>query len=275
LPGVQTIIVRNMPGAGGLTSVVHLDSTAPKDGTVMSAFNGGIISDSLSSSDVKTKFTDYAWIGSVLRDLRVCYSWGAAKTPTWDDMLKRKEIVFGATGLNSNSYNGEAMMKNIFGANIKIISAYPGGNEVRIALERGEVEGSCSSWAAMPEAWLRDKKVDILVRLNDGTAPNMPPGVPFIGDLAKTQEQKDIIAILMAPADFGRPYIVSKEVPADRIALLRTAFDALMKNPAFVADMEKQGAWVDAISGAEAQTMIEKLYSSPPQLMVKVQAALK
>jgi tripartite-type tricarboxylate transporter receptor subunit TctC len=276
LPGLSTVIVRNMPGAGGLTSVLHLDSTAPKDGTVLSAFNGGMISDSVSAAEqAKTKFTDYAWIGSVMRDLRICFTWGEAKVPTWDDLLKRKEIVFGATGLNSNSYNGAATMRNLFGANIKIISAYPGGSEVRIAMERGEVEGSCSSWAAMPEAWVQGKKIDILVRLSAGTAPGIPPSVPFLGDLAKTQDQKDIINILKAPADLGRPYIASKEVPADRIALLRAAFDAMMQDPAFKAEAEKQGIWVDPISGPDAQAMIEKLYSFSPDVIAKMQAALK
>jgi len=276
LPGLSTVIVRNMPGAGGLTSVIHLDSTAPKDGTVLSAFNGGIISDSISAAEqAKAKFTDYAWIGSVMRDLRICFTWGEAKVPTWEDMLKRKEIIFGATGPNSNSYNGAATMRNLFGANIKIISAYPGGSEVRLALERGEVEGSCSSWAAMPEQWIREKKIDILVRLSPGTAKEIPASVPFIGDLAKTQELKDIIDILTAPADLGRPYIASKEVPADRIALLRAAFDMTMQDPAFKADGEKQRIWVDPISGRDAQIMMDKLYSFPPDVIAKMKAALK
>lgn len=276
LPGVGTVIVRDMPGAGGLTSVLYLDNTGPKDGTVLSAFNAGVISDSVAAgAQAKTKFTDYAWIGSVMRDLRVCYAWRASKIPAWADMAKRKETIFGATGVNSNSYNGAATIRNLFGINIKIIPAYPGTSEMFIAIERGELDAACSSWVAIPPAWVKEKKIDVLVRLGTGTTSEIPASVPFIGDLASSQEQKDIIDILKAPADLGRPFIVSKEVPADRVALLRAAFDATMSDPAFKADAQKQRIWVDPISGKDAQVMIERLYGFSPELIGKMKAALK
>lgn len=275
IPGTPTVIVRNMPGAGSLTSVLHL-TTAPKDGTVMTAFNSGLFSDSISAGEkAKAKFTDYAFVGSVTRDFRVCYTWKDTKIATWEDLVKRKETVFGATGQNSNSYNGAAMLKNIFGIKLKILVAYPGNSEVFLAVERGEIDGSCISWTSVPDDWIQNKKINLLVRIGTTTPPEIPPSVPFIGDVAKTQEQKDIIDVLMAPGELGRPYIMSKEVPAERLALIRAGFDATTTDPTFLAEAKKQGLSVDPIGGAEAQKIVAHLYTFSPEIVAKATAALK
>ena len=276
VPGVSNIIVRNMPGAGSLTAVLHLNATAEKDGTVMTAFNSGLFNDSIGAGDkAKMKFTDYAFLGSITSDFRVCYSWGGKNIKTWDNFAKRGETVFGATGINSNSYNGAAMIKNIFGLPMKIIHAYPGNAEVFLAVERGELDGSCLSWTSLPDDWVATKKIDILVRLGTATRPGIPDGVPFIGDLAKTEEQKDIIDVLLASGELGRPYIMSKDVPADRLAVMRAGFMATMKDPAFLAEAKKLGLEVDPTDGATAQTAVAKLYTFPPETVAKAQAALK
>jgi tripartite-type tricarboxylate transporter receptor subunit TctC len=276
IPGTPTIIVKNMPGAGSLTSVLHLNTTAPKDGTAMTAFNSGLFNDSIAEGDkAKAKFTDYAFVGSITRDFRICYTWKGTKVATWGDLLKSKEVVFGATGPNSNSYNGGAMIKNIFDVNMKIISAYPGNSEVFLAVERGEIDGSCISWTSVPDDWIQNKKINILTRLGTATPPEIPASVPFVGDVAKTQEQKDIIDVLLAPGELGRPYIMSKEVPADRLAQLRTSFDATMVDPAFLAEAKKQGLAVDPIGGAQAQEIVARLYTFSPEIVAKATAALK
>lgn len=276
IPGAPTIIVRNMPGAGSLTSVLHLNTTAPKDGTVMTAFNSGLFNDSIAEGDkAKAKFTDYAFVGSVTRDFRVCYTWKGTSVATWDDLLKTKGVVFGATGPNSNSYNGGAMIKNIFDVNMKIISAYPGNSEVFLAVERGEIDGSCISWTSVPDDWVQNKKINILTRIGKSAPPEIPASVPFIGDVAKNQEQKDIIDVLMAPGELGRPYIMSQEVPAERLAQMRTSFDATMADPAFLAEAKKQGLSVDPINGAQAQAIVARLYQFSPEIVAKATAALK
>jgi len=274
MTGNPTFIVRNMPGAGSLTSVLYLDATAPKDGTHMTAFNSGLFNDSMVPG-AKTKFTDYAFLGSATRDFRACYAWGGTKIATWDDLVKRQQVVFGGTGPNSNSYNGGAMIKNIFGMPMKIIAAYPGNAELFLAVERGELDGSCISFTSIPDNWIKEKKINFLVKLGKSNPEGIPPSVPFIGDVAKTQEQKDIIDVLLAPGELGRPYIMSKTVPADRIAYMRTVFKATMEDPGFVADAEKQGLTVDPIIGDEAQQMVAKLYTYSPDVIAKAQDALK
>jgi tripartite-type tricarboxylate transporter receptor subunit TctC len=274
MAGNPTFIVRNMPGAGSLTSVLFLDATAPKDGTYMTAFNSGLFNDSMVPG-AKAKFTDYAFLGSATRDFRACYAWGATKIATWDDLVKRQQVVFGGTGPNSNSYNGGAMIKNIFSMPMKIIAAYPGNAELFLAVERGELDGSCISFTSIPDNWIQEKKINFLVKLGKSNPEGIPASVPFIGDVAKTQEQKDIIDVLLAPGELGRPYIMSKTVPADRIEYLRTVFKATMEDKAFIADAEKQGLTVDPIIGDEAQQMVAKLYTYSPDVVSKAQEALK
>lgn len=274
MTGNPTFIVRNMPGAGSLTSVLFLDATAPKDGTYMTAFNSGLFSDSM-APDAKTKFTDYAFLGSATRDFRVCFASVESKIADWDGLTKRQQVVFGGTGPNSNSYNGAAMLKNIFKLPMKIIAAYPGNSDLFLAVERGEIDGSCASFTSVPDDWIRNKKIRFLTKLGKSTPPEIPASVPFIGDVAKTQEQKDIIDVLLAPGELGRPYIMSKAVPADRVAYMRAVFKATMEDKGFIADAEKQGLTVDAIIGEEAQAMVAKLYTYSPDIVAKAQEALK
>jgi tripartite-type tricarboxylate transporter receptor subunit TctC len=276
LPGNPTIIVRNMPGAGSLTSVLFLDATAPKDGTYMTAFNSGLFTESMAAGDqAKAKFTDYAFLGSATRDFRVCFAAAAAKIANWDEFVKRPQVVFGGTGPNSNSYNGAAMLKNLFSLPMKIIAAYPGNSDLFLAVERGELDGSCASYTSVPDDWIKNKKINFLTKLGKATPDGIPASTPYVGDLAKTQEQKDIIDVLLAPGELGRPYIMSKTTPADRLAFLREAFAATMADKGFMADAEKQGLTVDPILGDEAQQMVAKLYTFSPETVKKAEETLK
>jgi tripartite-type tricarboxylate transporter receptor subunit TctC len=276
MPGNPTIIVRNMPGAGSLTAVLHLDSIAPTDGTTITTFNAGLLNDSMSEgANAKAKFNQFAWLGSITRDFRVCYAWKGSKIETWDELVKRKGTIFGASGPNSNSANGVAMLRNIFKLDLRTISAYPGNTEMNLAVERGEVEGSCISWSSIPEDWIVNKKINVLARLSPATVPEIPPSVKFLGDLATTQEQKDVIEVLLASGELGRPFILSKKVPADRLELLRKAFDATMLDKAFLADAAKQSLTVDPVSGAQAEKIVDRLYSFSPEMIEKAKNIIK
>lgn len=276
LPGNPTIIVRNMPGAGSLTSVLFLDATAPKDGTYMTAFNSGLFVDSMAQgAQAKAKFTDYAFLGSATRDFRVCFASVQSKIGSWDELVKRQQVVFGGTGPNSNSYNGAAMLKNIFKLPMKIIAAYPGNSDLFLAVERGEIDGSCASFTSIPDDWIKNKKINFLAKLGNSNPPEIPSSVPVISAVATTQEQKEVIDVLLAPGELGRPYIMSKAVPGDRIEYMRQVFKATMEDKAFIADSEKQGLTVDPIIGQDAQDIVVKLYTYTPDVVEKAQEALK
>jgi tripartite-type tricarboxylate transporter receptor subunit TctC len=276
IPGNPGVLVQNMPGAASLTAVRYLDASAPKDGTVITTFDPGLITESFASPDLfKVNFSNFQWIGTMLRDIRICYAWGATGIKTWDDMMKRKEFLIGTTAKGSNAYVNGAILRKLFNAPVRQIAGYPGSNEQRLALERGELEGNCGSWSAMPQDWLLHDKINPLVRFSPKRPADMPASVPFIGDLATTPEQRDLLAVLNASAELGRPFIVAKAVPPERVNVLRTAFQATLADPAFQAEAQAQSLPLDPVPGEEAAAIIGKIYSAPPELARKVKEVLE
>jgi tripartite-type tricarboxylate transporter receptor subunit TctC len=276
IPGNPTVLVQNLPGAASLTAVRYLDANAPRDGTVITIFDPGLITESFAAPDLfRTRFSDYQWIGTMLRDVRICYAWSATGIKTWDDMMRRKEFLIGATAKGSNAYVDGAILRKVFNAPVKQIAGYPGSNEQRLALERGELEGNCGSWSAMPQDWLQHDKISPLVRFSPKRPPDMSPSVPFVGDLAPSQEQKDLLDLLDASAELGRPFIVAKAVPAERVSVLRSAFQATLDDPAFRQDAEAQSLPLDPVPGEEAAAIIERIYAAPPALARKVKDVLE
>jgi tripartite-type tricarboxylate transporter receptor subunit TctC len=274
IPGTPTVIVQNMPGAASMTSVRYLDATAPKDGTLITTFDPGLILESFGEPS-KPQFADYQWIGTLLRDIRICYASVASGVKTWDQMMKRKEFLIGNTARGSNAYVNGAILRNVFHAPLRQISGYPGSNEQRLALERGELEGNCGSWTAIPQDWIVNHKIDALVRFSPNRPVDMPESVPFVNDLATTPEQKAILDILNASGELGRPFIVGKQVPADRVKVLRAALEAVLKDEQFLAEAAKQNLLLDPVSGEEAEKIIATMYAASPELVKKVKDALE
>jgi tripartite-type tricarboxylate transporter receptor subunit TctC len=276
IPGNPTVLVQNMPGAASLTSVRYLDANAPKDGTVLTTFDPGLITESFAQPDVfKVRFSDYQWIGTMLRDIRICYAWGATGIKTWADMMKRKEFLIGTTAKGSNAYVNGAILRKVFNAPVRQIAGYPGSNEQRLAIERGELEGNCGSWSAMPQDWVINNKFNALVRFSPKRPADMPESVPFVTDLASTKDQKDLLAVLNASAELGRPYITAKQAPRERVKLLRAAFEATLKDEAFLAESQKQSLPLDPVTGEEAEKAIAAIYAAPPELARKVKDVLE
>jgi tripartite-type tricarboxylate transporter receptor subunit TctC len=270
IPGKPTIVVENMPGAGSWTSVLHLDSAAPPDGTTMTIFNAGIITETITDpANAKKKLSDYAWLGSISRDVRTCYVWSGLGLKSWEDMKRPKETSFGATGVGSASYNDIVMLKNLFGLNARPILGYPGRSEVHLAIERGELDGECGSTASLPEAWLKEHKATMLLRLAALRTPEVPESVPYAKDLLKSEEEKAIFDILTVANEVGRPFILSKRVPAERLAILRKAFDETMQDKEFVAFATKQQLPVIPMEGAEAEQLMARIYEVQPVVAAK------
>lgn len=268
IPGAPSVVVQNAPGAGSLTAVRRLDANLPKDGTAIVTFNPSLITESLTSADrVNVNFSEYGWVGSITRDFRVCYMWHATGVKDWAGVANRKEVIFGATSKGTGSYVNGAILRNVFGIKLRHVIGFPGSAEQRLAIERGELDGDCGSWSSIAEDWVRDKKINTFVSFSEVKTPDMPQDVPFIGDFAKTEDQKAILSILSAAGELGRPYLVSKEVPADRLQTLRAAFDATMLDKAFLAEAEKQKMPVYPIKGAQAGDIVKRIYSFSPELI--------
>jgi tripartite-type tricarboxylate transporter receptor subunit TctC len=274
IPGNPTIVVQNAPGAGSLTAVRRIEGNLPKDGTAIVTFNPALITESVTEpAKTNFKFTEVEFIGSVTRDFRVCFMWHATGAKTWDDVMNRKEVIVGSTGRGTGAYVNQAILRNVFGMRIRQITGYPGSAEQRLGIERGELEADCGSWSSIPEEWIRDKKINTFVSFSPMKTPDMPQDVPFIGDLAKTQEQKAILEILTASGELGRPYIVSRAVPADRVAALRKAFDDTMKDKEFLAESAKQGLPVYPVDGIAAAEIVKRIYAYPQDLLEKAAKA--
>jgi tripartite-type tricarboxylate transporter receptor subunit TctC len=276
IPGRPEVIVQNLPGAGSLNAVRQLEATQLKDGTVITTFNPALINDSLMSPEkVKFNFAEAAWIGSMSPDVRVCYMWHTTGVKTWAEMLARREVVLGSTARGTGAYVNGAILQNLFGVRVKNVLGFPGGAEQRIALERGELDADCGSWSSVPPEWINEKKIHPIVTFSPGEVADLPKSVPFIGSFATTQEQKDILEVLTATGDLGRPFIMSKAVPADRIAMVRAAFVATMKDPQFLAEAQRQQLPIHPTQGEKAGEIIERIYRAPPAIVAKAKIAIE
>ena len=276
VPGVPTIVVRNMPGAGSLSAVLYTRDVAPPDGLTVTTFNSGLLNESISEGDkAKVRYDQFAWVGSLARDLRACLAWKTTHLRSLADFNGRKQPVFGGAGPNSSSANNVAMLRNLFDLDLRIISAYRGNTEMNLALERGELDGVCISWSSVPEDWIKNDRINILTRLSRAQTPELPASVPFIGDLATSQERRDVIDMLLLSGEIGRPFIVSKKVAADRVDLLRKAFDDATQDRALLAEAEKIGLSITPVGGAEAEGIVTRLYADPVTILEKARLAIK
>src|SRR5262249_50616614 len=259
--------VQNMPGAASLKSVQYLTAGAPADGTLITTFNPGLITQSLTVPEkVGLSFLDFAWIGNVSEDFRVCYTWNGTGIRTWEGLRARPKVNFGNTGVGPSAYIDNRILSELFGIRMNMVMGYPGSADKRIAIERGELDGDCGSWTSMPEEWLRDSKITIHVRFSRTLVPGMPASAAAARDILTDPRKRDIFNLLTASAVVGRPYIAPKGMPADRLAALRSAFDATLKDPEFLADSEKQHLAVTPMTGAEVETFVKDLYRTPPDI---------
>ncbi len=270
IPGSPTVIVQNMPSAGSLTAVRYLNLTAPKDGTVMVMFNPGMVTQSLVQPEkIGLDFRQYAWVGVVTPDNRVCYGYGPNGPKSWDEMMQRKQFVLGSTGKASGNYINGATLREVFHAPVKQILGFPGSAEQRLAVERGELDGDCGSFSSIPQEWLNKGLAHSFVRFTRDRPAEVPESAVYIGNFATTDEQKQLLRLLSGGDEVGRPFIMAKTVPPDHLAIIRKAFDDTVKDPAFLADMEKQQLPVHPIAGEEAEKIVNELLSVPPAVVAK------
>jgi tripartite-type tricarboxylate transporter receptor subunit TctC len=270
IPGKPNVIVQNMPGAGSLTAIRYLDATAPTDGTAMTVFNPGIITQSVVTPDaVKIDFRKYSWVGVVTGDFRVCYGFGPNGVKTWGDMMKRtkdKPFILGSTAKGAGNYINGATLREVFHANIKQILGFPGSAEQRLAIERGELDGDCGSVSSIPEAWLQNRQAHPFVRFTEFRPPEVPESAAYIRTFAKTEEQKQLLNVLSAADEVGRPFIMSKKVPADVVKTIRQAFNETMKDKDFLSEAKKQQLPVNPLTGEQAEKVVDTMMAVPPKI---------
>ena len=268
IPGNPAILVQNMPGAASLKALQFLDSGAPTDGTVIVTFNPGLLTGSLTSpSRNPIDFRQFAWIGNIAEDIRVCFTWGPRNIKTFDAFLAKDKLAFGNTGVGTSAYIDDRILQELFGVKLRMVQGYPGSADKKLAIENGELDGDCGSWTSMPDDWLRDKKIDIHLRFSKNLGPGMSPEIPWASDLLKDPEKKETLRLLQSGAEIGRPFLASRQVPPYLITALRGAFNATMKDAEFLADADKQKLIVGPDDGLYLEKRIAEIYATPPHII--------
>jgi tripartite-type tricarboxylate transporter receptor subunit TctC len=276
IPGNPNIIVQNMPGAGSLNAVHYLDTNAAKDGTALNTFNFGAIGEArLSPDKIKIDFRKYNYIGSISQDLTVCYVWHGLGVRTLAELVKKPKVHYGSTGAGSSSDLNQKIMKNIFGVKLQQVGGYPGSAEQRMAIERGELDGDCGAWSSIPVEWIQGKKINPVIRSSPATAPDMPPDVPFSIDIAPSERDRQIMQLLLASNQLGRPFIASAAVPAERVRILREAFAATMTDPQFMTEAQKLRLPISPVIGEAALKVVGGIYAIPQEIVAAARQVIR
>jgi tripartite-type tricarboxylate transporter receptor subunit TctC len=275
IPGHPDIIVQNMPGASGRRLMGYLYKLAPRDGTAIGAPQRAVAFAPLLGEDSQFDAREMAWLGSANRETNVCMVWHTSAIKTIDD-VKSHDMNVGASGPSSLDAIDPHLMNALFGMRFKVIGGYVGAPQSDLAMERGELDGRCGiSWdtlVSLKTDWLAGKLIRILVQMGIDREPKLPE-VPWVFDLATTEEQRQILSFWTAPDKMGRPFVAPPGLPADRIALLRRAFTATLKDPQMRAEADSMKLAVDGIGGEEVTALIEQVYATPKAVVERAALA--
>jgi tripartite-type tricarboxylate transporter receptor subunit TctC len=275
IPGNPRIIPQNMPGAGSLKAATYVFSVGRKDGTVIGTFARNIaISQLVGHAKFDTR--EFSWIGSITRDTSLCVSWHTSSIKTWNDVMT-KQFTVGGEGADADPDIFARLYKNLFGANFRLASGFPGTSNIALGMQRGEVQGLCglsfSTLKSQHPDWLRDKRVNLLIQAAPVKDPELP-NVLMASDLVRTEEQKQILDFAVVSQTIARPIAAPPGIPADRKAALRAAFDATMKDPVFLADAKRLHLDVRPVPGADIDAMVAELYKTPKDVVAKAARAM-
>ncbi len=277
IPGNPTVVVRNMPGAGGLVMTNHVANVSPKDGLHLGAPQRGVPFEPLLGQDSKAKFDPRTlnWIGSVNSDTSLALVHKRTGIKTWKD-LRNSDTIIAGTGVGTESVVVPYVLRNLMGLKFKVIAGFPGGSEMNLALARGEVDGRGTfSWTSLKpnyKEWVESGDYIMLFQMGLRKHKDLPD-VPLVIDLAETEELKRLLKIQFTAFELGRPIFAAEGVPADRIATLRKAFDDSMKDKDLMLEAEKSDQEVNPMSGQEMQDIFKEIYETPKDLVARLAAA--
>jgi len=257
VPGTPTIVPRNMEGAGSMRLANWLYTVGPRDGTAIGTVSRAAAFERLlGRPGIAFDASRFSWIGSANDEASVCISWYSSGILTFADLLQ-KELIVGAAGAGSDDDQFPRVLNGLFGTKMRVINGYPGGNEIVLAMERGEVNGRCGySWSSIktthPE-WLNGHKINILLQFATSKHPDLP-GVPLVTEFATNDEQRSILRLILARQALGRPFLAPPEIPPERLAALRAAFMQTMQE--------------------QAELMVKQIYAEISPVVAKRAAAL-
>lgn len=272
IPGNPSIVPRNMPGAGSLLAASNIFNIAPQDGTTLGLLVPTLpLDEKLGGAAIKYRSASFNWIGRMAPSPNITFVMSSSDVKTIEDAFD-KVAVLGATGRSASNAIYPSVLNNVLGTKFKIVNGYEGSAAAMIAMERGEVDGHSSTYdtlqAVHPE-WITGKRVNILVQYSLHRHPDIPDA-PTSVELARTDEQRAILAAVSSAAEIGKFILTTPGVPPDRVAALRRAFDAMVIDPDFIADARQLRIELGPLSGEELQKVVQTVQDLPPELTEKI-----
>jgi tripartite-type tricarboxylate transporter receptor subunit TctC len=276
IPGNPTIVVQNQPGAGGLTVANQMFNAAPRDGSMIALVNNGVpTSPFLTPDQAKFDPVKLSWLGATNRETQIVVVWHTAPVTTMDDLFK-KEVIVGGVAPGTATVDYPLVANSILGTKFKIVSGYAGTPAVNLAMERGEIQGDAGrGWVtakAQDIQLIRDKKFRIIAQYGARKAADLPdtPLMPA----GKTEADQQALTLLYSRQEYGRPFFAPPGVPPARLAALRAAFDATLKDPEFLADAKKALWETELVTGPELDALTKRLATTPPAVAARLRQAL-
>jgi tripartite-type tricarboxylate transporter receptor subunit TctC len=278
IPGNPTVVARNMPGAGSLRAANFIYNLAPKDGTELGAWAASTVMEPLLGNELaKFDAAKFGWIGSMNQDISFCGIWqkpGAATS--FQDMLKM-ETIFGSAGPASISFQHPFVLKNLLGANVRVVTGYAGSREVNLAMQRGEVNGACGLFvSSIKSQFLKDVeegRLKLVIQMGPKTTEEFGK-VPSVFDLVKTEIDRKVLELHFKQILLGRPLAGPPGMPPERLAGLRTAFMDTMKDPDFLADAQRANIDIDPVTGEQVDQLLEQFAEYPKSVIDKAKAVI-
>jgi tripartite-type tricarboxylate transporter receptor subunit TctC len=272
IPGNPTFIPKNQPAAGGLAAASAIYTTAERDGGTIGAFANNVTMDPLfGAAGARYEPLKLNWIGSIGKLQNVCATWHESPIKTIQQAQER-EVIVGAAGATSNTALMPKVLNSVLGTKFRVIAGYDPAAGLTLSIERREVEGICGlSWSTMKASrphWIKDKLLNVIVQLGLEKLPDLPD-VPAALDIVKDPHKKRVLTLILMRQEPGRPVAAPPGVPEDRLAALRRAFDATMKDPAFVAEAEKLQLEIEPMTGAEIQTLLADAFATPKDIVAE------
>jgi len=275
IPGNPSVVAQNMPGAGSMKAANYVYQVAPKDGTALGVIvESAALEQVLGNTAAQYDAAQFIYIGRVATSNNIFMQWHTSKVQTIADAQKMETIIAG-TGPGSLAETVPRLLNAIIGTKFKLISGFPASTEAMLAMERGEVDGASSSWAAVKvgkQAWLREKKIHIYLQSQPERHPDLP-NAPSLTEYGNTPEDRQVTALYASGSGVGRSLLGPPGIPADRLKVLRDAFNAMVKDPDFVADIKKVDVELEPLPGERVQDLITRTLAVPASVRERAKVA--
>ncbi|HEY2134774.1 MAG TPA: tripartite tricarboxylate transporter substrate-binding protein [Xanthobacteraceae bacterium] len=270
LPGEPSVVPKNVPAAGGLTAANTLYNVSARDGLTIAALTNGVAMDPLFGNPAaRFDAEKFNWIGSIGKLQNICATWFRSPIKTVAAMRER-EVVVAAAGATSNTAIVPHVLNALLGTRFRVIAGYDPGAGLNLALEGREVEGICGlSWSTLKASrpdWIREQKLNVILQMGFDKLPDLA-NVPSARDLVSDPASRQVLDLILIRQEMGRPYVAPPGVPADRVAALRAAFDATMRDPEFLAEAQRFQMEIDPLTGDQIGALLARAYGSPPDIV--------